>query len=68
MSVASSDSLIQLSALRQGTRRISAAELEMDISIAKTKVEEIIARHSNPWSKLGDRARIRGDLDDVTTS
>ena len=68
VSVASSDSLVQLSALRQGTRRISASELEMDIDIEKSKVEAIIASHSRHSSKVQDTARFSGRLDDITKS
>ncbi|MBR0416988.1 MAG: TetM/TetW/TetO/TetS family tetracycline resistance ribosomal protection protein [Firmicutes bacterium] len=58
ISVATSDALVQLSALRQGTRRISARELEMDVKAEKTRIEEIIAGYSTGSSKLGERAKI----------
>ena len=39
VSVATSDALVQLSALRQGTRRVSALELENSVKAEKMKVE-----------------------------
>jgi predicted RNA-binding protein with PIN domain len=59
VSVATSDSMIQLSALRQGTRRISAADLEMDIEAENANVAAIIAKYSAGRNKLGDSARIK---------
>ncbi len=59
VSVATSDSMIQLSALRQGTRRISAAELEMDIEAENENIAAIIAKYSAGRNKLGDSARIK---------
>ncbi len=66
VSVATSDSLVQLSALRQGTRRISAAELEMDIMAEKENVEDIISKYSGSRNKLGESAKVYGSLDDIT--
>ncbi len=56
--VASSDGMIQLTALRQGTRRMSAGELEHVIAAAKGRIEEIIAKYAGRSNKLGDFAKI----------
>ncbi|MBO4819462.1 MAG: NYN domain-containing protein [Firmicutes bacterium] len=66
VSVATSDSLIQLSALRQGTRRISAVELEMDVETERENIGEIIAKHSGKRNKLEDSVKIKGQLENIT--
>ena len=58
ISVVSSDGLIQLAALRKGTKRMSAPELEHDIMEYRKKIDEIISKHSDFRNKLGDTARI----------
>ncbi len=66
ISVATSDSLVQLSALRRGTRRISASELEMDVSAERARIDEITSRYRGRENKLGDSARFSGPLDEIT--
>jgi len=59
--VATSDNLIQLSALRQGTRRMSATELGEEIAISKQIVEEIIRKNTKNTQKIDEIAKIKGD-------
>ena len=66
ISVATSDSLVQLSVLRRGTRRISASELEMDVSAERARIDEITSRYRGRGNKLGDSARFLGPLDEIT--
>jgi small GTP-binding protein len=66
ISVATSDSLVQLSALRRGTRRISASELEMDVAAERARIDEITSRYRGRGNKLGDSARVSGPLDEIT--
>ena len=61
ISVATSDALVQLSALRQGTRRISARELEISVGDQKDRINEIVRKYSHHSNKLGDRVKIKGD-------
>lgn len=58
ISVASSDGMIQLTALREGTRRMSASELENEVAKEQKKIERILAKYSSFKNKLGDFARI----------
>ncbi len=61
ISVATSDALVQLSALRQGTRRISARELEISVGDQKDRINEIVRKYSHHSNKLGDRVKIKGN-------
>ena len=58
VSVATSDALVQLSALKSGTRRISAPELEANVKTEKMKIKEIISKYAGRGNKLGDSAKI----------
>ena len=58
VSVATSDALVQLSALKSGTRRISAPELEADVKTEKMKIKEIISKYAGFGNKLGNSAKI----------
>lgn len=62
VSVATSDSLIQLTALRQGTRRMSSKELEHEIRQSKAQIDEILARGAVKFNKIGDTAKIIKDI------
>ena len=59
--VASSDGLIQLTALREGTKRMSASELESLVDLEKKRIEEIISSNNYLTNKLGDTAIISRD-------
>ncbi|MEE0835101.1 MAG: translation factor GTPase family protein, partial [Clostridia bacterium] len=54
--VVSSDYLIQISAVRAGVMRMSAAEFEQEVKAAGKKIEEIIAElKKQPLSSIGER-------------
>jgi len=59
VSVATSDALVQLSALRQGTKRISAPELEHSVNAERKKIEEIISKYSWHVNRIEDVADIK---------
>jgi predicted RNA-binding protein with PIN domain len=52
--VATSDGLIQLTALRMGVQRLSARELEFEVRKALDEIDEVLENQERGGYKLGD--------------
>jgi len=52
--VATSDGLIQLTALRMGVQRMSSRELEFEVRQALSEIDEVLASQDRSAYKLGD--------------
>ncbi len=58
ITVASSDGMIQLSALRQGVRRMSSRELKYEVDMVAEQINGIVNSNAGQKNRLGDSARI----------
>ncbi|NMA93744.1 MAG: NYN domain-containing protein, partial [Clostridiales bacterium] len=65
--VATSDSLIQLTALRMGVIRVSARELELEIERAEQEISELSASSAGA-KKLGELTDLQSLLDSMIDS